>query len=83
MLKFNLDVLIQYLISIPIPKRDLISPPKFNIFHSYHFTPFFDDSSMLNKTGTLYGILQKGIFKLGDNIEILPGNCLRNGLVKK
>ena len=59
MLKFNLDVLIQYLISIPIPKRDLISPPKFNIFHSYHFTPFFDDSSMLNKTGTLYGILQK------------------------
>ena len=77
MLKFNLDVLIQYLISIPIPKRDLISPPKFNIFHSYHFTPFFDDSSMLNKTGTLYGILQKGIFKLGDNIEILPGICLK------
>ena len=77
MLKFNLDVLIQYLTSIPIPKRDIISPPKFNIIHSYHFPHFFDDSTMLNKTGTLYGILQKGIFKLGDNVEILPGICLK------
>ena len=76
-LKFNLDVLIQYLISIPIPKRDLISPPKYNIFHSYHFSQFFDESTMVNKTGTLYGILQKGILKLGDNIEILPGICIK------
>ena len=77
MLKFNLDVLIQYLTSIPIPKRDIISPPKFNIIHSYHFPHFFDDSTMLNKTGTLYGILQTGVFKLGDNVEILPGICLK------
>ena len=76
-LKFNLDVLIQNLIAIPIPKRDLISPPKYNIFHSYHFYQFLDESTMINKTATLYGILQKGVLKLGDNIEILPGICIK------
>ena len=32
---------------------------------------------MINKTATLYGILQKGVLKLGDNIEILPGICIK------
>ena len=76
-LKYNLDVLIQNLITIPIPKRDLISPPKYHIFHSFHFSDFLDESIMINKNGTLYGILIKGILKLGDNIEILPGICLK------
>ena len=76
-LKYNLDVLIQNLITIPIPKRDLISPPKYYIFHSFHFSDFLDESIMINKNGTLYGILIKGILKLGDNIEILPGICLK------
>ena len=76
-LKYNLDVLIQYLISLPIPKRDLISPPKYHILHSYHFYNFFDESTVLNKNGTLYGILQKGLLKLGDDIEILPGICVK------
>ena len=76
-LKFNLDVLIQCLISIPIPKRDLISPPKYFIFHSFHFSNFLDESTTINKNGTLYGILMKGILKLGDNIEILPGICIQ------
>lgn len=76
-LKFNLDVLIQNLISIPLPKRDFFSPPKFSIIHSFHFSSFFDENSTLNKNATLYGILIKGILKLGDNIEILPGICIK------
>ena len=76
-LKFNLDVLIQYLLLIPIPKRDLLSPPKYFIFHSFHFSNFLDESISVNKNGTLYGILTKGVLKLGDNIEILPGICIK------
>ena len=77
MLYFNLDALIQYLISIQIPKRDLLSPPKYHILHSFYYSNIFDDSSTINKNGTLYGILIKGLLKLGDNIEILPGICIK------
>ena len=76
-LNFNLDALIQYLISIQIPKRDLLSPPKYHILHSFYYSNIFDDSSTINKNGTLYGILIKGLLKLGDNIEILPGICIK------
>ena len=40
-LNFNLDALIQYLISIQIPKRDLLSPPKYYILHSFYFSNEF------------------------------------------
>ena len=76
-LKFNLDILIQNLLAIPVPKRDLISPPKYYILHSFHFSNFLDESIMVNKNGTLYGNLIKGILKLGDEIEILPGLCIK------
>ena len=76
-LKFNLDVLTQYLISIPIPKRDLLTPPKYIIFHSFSFSRSLEESTMIHKNGTLYGILLKGILKLGDNFEILPGICIK------
>jgi translation initiation factor 2 subunit 3 len=76
-LKFNLDVLTQYLISIPIPKRDLLSHPKYIIFHSFSFSRSLEESTMIHKNGTLYGILLKGILKLGDNFEILPGICIK------
>ena len=76
-LKFNLDILIQNLLAIPVPKRDLISPPKYFILHSFHFSNFLDESIMVNKNGTLYGNLIKGILKLGDEIEILPGLCIK------
>ena len=76
-LNFNLDILTQYLTSIPIPKRDLISSPKFNIIHSYPFNHSLYESTTINKNFTLFGILSKGILKLGDTIEILPGICIK------
>ena len=79
-LKFNLDVVIQYLSSLTIPKRDLISPPKFSIIHS--FDCYQDDDAPIgsdfnSKNGMLYGLLLKGIFKLGEKVEIRPGICIR------
>ena len=76
-LNFNLDALIQYLISIQIPKRDLLSPPKYYILHSFYFSNELDESQMINKNGTLYGILTKGLLKIGDKVEILPGICIK------
>ena len=76
-LNYNLDILTQFLISIPIPKRDLINPPKFNIIHSFPFNHSLYESTTINKNFTLYGILSKGVLKLEDNIAILPGICIR------
>ena len=80
-LKFNLDVVVQYLSSLPIPKRDFISPPKFVIVHSFDCNNITEDiyinNSINSKSGLLYGIVIKGILKLGEEIEIRPGICYR------
>ena len=80
-LKFNLDVVVQYLSSLPIPKRDFISPPKFIIMRSfdcnYQSEDTYINNNLINKTGMLYGLIVRGIFKLGEQIEIRPGICIR------
>ena len=81
-LKFNLDVVIQYLSSLPLPKRDLISPPKFIVIHSYDCYYQGEDAhnnnnNINNKSGMLYGLILRGIIKLGEYIEIRPGICIR------
>jgi translation initiation factor 2 subunit 3 len=80
-LKYNLDVVIQYLSLIPIPKRDFISPPKFAIIHSfdcnYQSEDVYINNNLNNKTGMIYGLIFRGILKLGEQIEIRPGICIR------
>ena len=80
-LKFNLDVVVQYLSSFPIPKRDFISPPKFEIIHSFDCNNITEDIYINNsinvKSGLIYGLIIKGILKLGEEIEIRPGLCYR------
>ena len=80
-LKFNLDVVVQYLSFIPIPKRDLISPPRFIIIHSldcnYQTEDNYKNNNLNIKSGMLYGLLLKGIFRIGDQLEIRPGICIR------
>ena len=80
-LKFNLDVVVQYLSSLPIPKRDFVSPQKFIILRSfdcnYQSEDTYINNNIITKTGMLYGIIIRGIFKLGEQIEIRPGICIR------
>jgi len=68
----NIDKIKEFLLEIPIPKRDLTSKPEFLIARSFD----------INKPGTkiqnvhggiIAGILKKGILKIGDEIEIKPG----------
>ncbi|MEK6872587.1 MAG: translation initiation factor IF-2 subunit gamma, partial [Nanoarchaeota archaeon] len=70
--EINIDKIKDYLLEIPIPKRDLNSEPEFLIARSFD----------INKPGTriqnlhggvLAGILKKGILEIGDEIEIKPG----------
>ena len=80
-LKFNLDVLVQYLSSLPIPKRDFISPPKFVVIHSFDCNYQTEDTTINNnltsKSGMLYGLILRGIIKLGEYVEIRPGICIK------
>ena len=80
-LKYNLDVVVQYLCLIPIPKRDFISPPKFAIIHSfdcnYQSEDIYINNNLNNKSGMIYGLIFRGILKLGEHIEIRPGICMR------
>ncbi|MEK6831113.1 MAG: translation initiation factor IF-2 subunit gamma, partial [Nanoarchaeota archaeon] len=70
--EINIDKIKDYLLEIPIPKRDLSSKPEFLIARSFD----------INKPGTriqnlhggvLAGILKKGVLEIGDEIEIKPG----------
>jgi translation initiation factor 2 subunit 3 len=68
----NIEKIKDLLFEVEVPKRDLKSEPEFLIARSFD----------INKPGTkienihggvLAGILKKGIFKVGDEIEIKPG----------
>ena len=80
-LKFNLDVINQYLSFIPIPKRDFISSPRFIIIYSldcnYQIDGNYINNNLNFKSGMLYGLIIKGILKIGDQLEIRPGICIR------
>lgn len=71
--KYNIDVLCEYIINkIPIPKRDLISTPRMSIIRSFDVNrPGKDINTM--KGGICGGSITRGIFRLGDEIEIRPG----------
>jgi translation initiation factor 2 subunit 3 len=64
-----------------IPKRDFISPPKFVVIHSFDYNYQTKDEIINNnitiKSGMLYVLIIRGIFKLGEYVEIRPGICIR------
>jgi len=68
----NINQIKEWLLSTPLPKRDLLSTPEFLIARSFD----------INKPGTkikdlhggvIAGVLKKGSLKIGDEIEIKPG----------
>jgi translation initiation factor 2 subunit 3 len=71
-MKYNVDVVIQALCQLPIPKRDFISPPRFVIVRSFDVNYPGTESQNL-KGGVAGGTLVRGVLKLGQTIEIRPG----------
>lgn len=71
-LKYNIDVVIEYLCKIPIPVRDFISPPKFIVVRSFDVNKPGATVDEL-RGGVAGGTLIRGVLKLGDEVEIRPG----------
>ena len=72
-LNYNIDVLCDYIVNrIPIPKRDLTSTPRMSIIRSFDVNKPGRDIDSL-KGGICGGSITRGVFRLGDEIEIRPG----------
>ncbi|XP_019096829.1 PREDICTED: eukaryotic translation initiation factor 2 subunit gamma-like [Camelina sativa] len=72
-LKYNIDVLCEYIIKkIPIPKRDFVSPPRMIVIRSFDVNkPGSENDDM--KGGVAGGSILQGVLKVGHVIEIRPG----------
>ncbi len=71
-LKYNIDVVCDYLCRIPIPVRDFTSAPRLIIIRSFDVNKPGDAPEAL-KGGVAGGSVLKGILRLGDEVEIRPG----------
>ncbi len=74
--EINIDMLIEALAKLEIPKRDAQSQPTFLIARSFDINR---PGASLDKLhgGVLGGILKKGTLKVGDEIEIKPGLSIK------
>ena len=71
-LKYNIDVVIQYLCKLPIPKRDFVSPPRFIVVRSFDINKPGTESK--NLKGDVAGGTLISILKVGEVVEIKPRN---------
>ncbi|MEM0149689.1 MAG: translation initiation factor IF-2 subunit gamma [Candidatus Micrarchaeaceae archaeon] len=68
----NIDMLLQKIIELPRPKRDLDSDPLMYVVRSFDVNrPGADVSKLVG--GVIGGTIVRGKFKKGDEIEIRPG----------
>lgn len=79
-LKYNIDVLCEYISKIPEPLKDLSSNPKLTIVRSFDVNKPGEKIEYL-KGGVCGGTLSRGILRVGDNIEIKPGIIRKDGYI--
>nr|GEV11537.1 eukaryotic translation initiation factor 2 subunit gamma-like [Tanacetum cinerariifolium] len=72
-MKYNIDVLIEYLVTeIPIPKRNFIAPPQMILIRSFDVNkPGSKEADV--KGGVAGGSILKGVLRLSQTVEIHPG----------
>jgi translation initiation factor 2 subunit 3 len=72
-LKYNIDVVCEYLIhKIPVPVRDFTSIPRLIVIRSFDVNKPGQDVSNLHG-GVAGGSIIQGVLRVGDEIEIRPG----------
>ncbi len=74
--KINIDKILEELIKIEIPKREINTKPIFLIARSFDINKPGTEIKNL-KGGVLGGILKKGKLKINDEIEIKPGLSIK------
>jgi len=71
--KFNIEAVCQHLVeSIPIPKRDFISPARLIVIRSFDVNKPGEEIEQL-KGGVAGGSILQGVLRVGQKIEIRPG----------
>ncbi|KAI9717223.1 MAG: eukaryotic translation initiation factor 2 subunit gamma [Chrysothrix sp. TS-e1954] len=77
-LKFNIDAVIEHLISdVPIPRRQFTEAPRMMIIRSFDVNKPGAEIEEL-KGGVAGGSILTGVLKLGDEVEIRPGIVRRD-----
>lgn len=77
-MSYNTDMVCRYLVNLPVPERDLTSPPLMTIIRSFDINKPGCDIDDL-KGGVVGGSLSKGILTIGDEFEIKPGMMKKVG----
>ena len=71
-LKYNIDVLCDYICRIPIPIRDFTCPPKMSIVRSFDINrPGVSPDEL--QGGVVGGSILQGVLRVGEKVEIRPG----------
>lgn len=71
-LKYNIDVVCDYICRIPIPIRDFTRPPKMSIIRSFDINrPGVSPDEL--QGGVVGGSLLEGVIRVGEKVEIRPG----------
>ena len=76
-LKYNIDVVVDYLCRIPIPPREFTVPPYMIVIRSFDVNKPGEDAETF-KGGVAGGTILKGCLKVGDEIAIRPGKLTRS-----
>jgi translation initiation factor 2 subunit 3 len=81
-MKCNIDVVLEYIAKMKIPKKDLTNDFKMLLIRSFnvnHPRTKIEDI----KGGVIGGTLQRGIITIDDNVIIYPGHIVQNDEYKK
>ncbi|KAK7198726.1 translation initiation factor EIF-2B gamma subunit [Novymonas esmeraldas] len=73
--RINVSYLLDYLVHIPLPRRQLRQTPHLNVLRSFDVSlpgPAGADASAL-KGGVVGGTVAAGVLCVGDEIEVVPG----------
>ena len=76
-LKYNLNIVVDYLCRIPIPSRQFTVPPYMIVIRSFDVNKPGEDAETL-KGGVAGGTILKGCLKIGDEIAIRPGKVTKS-----
>lgn len=76
-LRYNIDVVVDYLCRIPIPSRQFTVAPYMIVIRSFDVNKPGEDAETL-RGGVAGGTILKGCLKVGDEIAIRPGFIQRN-----
>ena len=76
-MKYNIDVVVDYLCRIPVTTRDFRVPPPMIIIRSFDVNKRGEEVEAL-KGGVAGGTIFKGVHKVGDLISIRPGLTTKN-----